>query len=236
LANKQPTLSGSSVVAVSSLTATNTVLSDTIRARAAVALTCDDDLVVTGSLTAQGVNVVQRFTDTRLHPDVVRFAPNLQGYSQILSSLDVSGELSVSSTIYSQNQPVALRSQTEPLFTAVDPLYKNLNLQTGAYELKVRSPFWIHGVFDGTTLNKTVDKGRVPFTVSRSATGVFNIESLTPHPDGADYTVTLTAESGVAFVRGREFAAITSTSFEIVVRDTASFATVNRWVHVCVLV
>jgi hypothetical protein len=59
LANKQPTLGSSSVLAVSRLTATNEVVSDSFRASTASAVTCADNLVVTGSLTANGLDIVQ---------------------------------------------------------------------------------------------------------------------------------------------------------------------------------
>jgi hypothetical protein len=63
LANKQPTLDGSSVVAVSRLTATNEVVTDSIRASTANALTCADNLVVTGSLTVGGSNVLDALSN-----------------------------------------------------------------------------------------------------------------------------------------------------------------------------
>jgi len=59
LANKQPVLSGSSVVSVSRLTATNELVTDSIRASTASAVTCADNLVVTGGLTASGLDIVQ---------------------------------------------------------------------------------------------------------------------------------------------------------------------------------
>jgi hypothetical protein len=181
---------------VGALTATSEILIDTIRARVENQVTIADSLAVTGSLTAQGVDVVQRFNDTRLHPDVVRFAPNLLGYTQILSSLDVSGDMSVTNVIYSQGEPVALRSQTEPLFTAVDPLYKNLNLQTGAYELKVRSPFWCAGRVNGATLATVASIGRVGYTVSRPdgfPVGVYEIRFASPAPNN-NYVISLTQQ------------------------------------------
>jgi hypothetical protein len=58
LANKQPTLGSSSVVAVSRLTATTEVVTDSIRASTASAVTCADNLAVTGSLTVGGFNVM----------------------------------------------------------------------------------------------------------------------------------------------------------------------------------
>jgi hypothetical protein len=51
LVNKQATLNGSSVVAVSRLTATNEVVSNTIRTNTAGQLTCADDMLVQGILS-----------------------------------------------------------------------------------------------------------------------------------------------------------------------------------------
>jgi hypothetical protein len=62
LAKKQDVLGGDSVVLVSRLTTMNEVVTNTIRAHTASALTCDDNLAVTGSLTVGGVNIVQAFT------------------------------------------------------------------------------------------------------------------------------------------------------------------------------
>jgi hypothetical protein len=109
--------------------------------------------------------------------------------------------MSVTNVIYSQNEPVALRSQTEPLFTAVDPIYKNLNLQTGAYELKVHSPFWCAGVveFSGASLTQT---GRVSFTSTRTSQGNYLITFAQPHPNGAVYVISLTSYLLLSQVNG----------------------------------
>ena len=63
LANKQPVLSGSSVVSVSRLTATNEVASNSFRASTANAVTCADNLAVTGSLTVSGFNVLDAISN-----------------------------------------------------------------------------------------------------------------------------------------------------------------------------
>ena len=59
LANKQTTLDSSSVVPVFSLSATGEVVSDTMRALSASAVTVADNLAVEGELTVEGTNVVQ---------------------------------------------------------------------------------------------------------------------------------------------------------------------------------
>jgi hypothetical protein len=172
LANKQSTLTGSSVVSVSRLTATDEVVTDKIRASTANALTCADNLVVDGSLTVGGQNVA-----------------------------------------------TALAAR-EPAFTAVAPLQKVVNFQTGQLELRVISPFWVAGKVGGDA-NVVVSRGQVGFTCTRIATGNFRVDFASPHPDGADYVVVVTSVTANYWVDH-----ITSSSFLAVVR-TSSFAPTN---------
>jgi hypothetical protein len=87
-------------------------------------------------------------------------------------------------------------SNREPLFTAVDPVYKNLNLETGAYELKVHPPFWCAGRVNGLTPAVVSSIGRVAYTVHRPsgfAVGVYEIRFASPAPNN-DYVVNLTQQ------------------------------------------
>jgi len=124
-------------------------------------------------------------------------------------------------------------------FTAVEPLRKVVNLQTGAVELRVDAPFWVCGIFDGTDLTKLADTGRHPFTVTRApgtTVGVFRVSWSTPHPLGINYIVHVTGEFGVAMVRRRIDGPNTSTSFDCFCRDPGSMATnVNRIIHFSVV-
>jgi hypothetical protein len=130
-------------------------------------------------------------------------------------------------------------SNREPLFTAVDPVYKNLDLLTGAYELRVHSPFWIAGKVLGTQSSPTVvaSKGRTGFSVTRrnNATGQYIITFDSDHPDGADYTILLT-QQGTGNIKVQQFAGITprAAGFDIVCYDTA-FAPANFDFYVAVL-
>jgi hypothetical protein len=120
--------------------------------------------------------------------------------------------------------------------TAIEPLRKVVNLQTGAVELRVDSPFWVCGVFDGVTLAKLSDSGRFPFTVTRplGGVGVYRVAWTTAHPLGMNYAVFLTSETGIPFVRGRSD--ISSTGFNIAVRDANAYAnSADRVVHVVVM-
>jgi hypothetical protein len=144
LAAKQPTLSGSSVVTESRLTATNEVVSDSIRASTANAVTCTGNMVVQGSLTVGGLNVANAL------------------------------------------------AASEPAFTAVAPLEKGVNLQTGELELRLDTaglgnPFWCAGVVDGRDLSILASQGQVAFTVARPpqfGVGVYKITFAASHPAG----------------------------------------------------
>jgi hypothetical protein len=87
-------------------------------------------------------------------------------------------------------------SNREPLFTAVDPVYKNLNLETGAYELRVHPPFWCAGRVNGVTPAVVSSLGRVAYTVHRPSgfpVGVYEIRFASPAPNN-DYVISLTQQ------------------------------------------
>jgi len=140
-------------------------------------------------------------------------------------------------TLAGQNVAAQLAA-SEPKFTAVSPLQKVVNFQTGQLELRVDSPFWVCGIFDGTDLTKLADTGRYPFTVTRApgtTVGVFRVSWSTPHPRGNNYIVHVTGEFGVAMVRRRIDGPNTSTSFDCFCRDPGNMANnVNRIIHVSV--
>jgi hypothetical protein len=113
-------------------------------------------------------------------------------------------------------------SNSEPAFTAVAPLHKVVNFQTGALELRVdttglggNSPYWIAGRVDGAsvTVECTVP-GTQPCSIARSVgkpTGIFDI-TFPAHPNGANYVVMLTSYQNGP-VRVWEIVPLTSTSF-----------------------
>jgi hypothetical protein len=143
------------------------------------------------------------------------------------------------SVVVPSNLTVAGVSFASLNFTAVEPLRKVVNLQTGAVELRADTPFWVGGIFDGTDLAKLADTGRHPFTVTRpsgSTVGIFRISWSTPHPLGINYIVHVTGEFGVAMVRRRIDGPNTSTSFDCFCRDPGSMTTnVNRIIHFSVV-
>ena len=61
------------------------------------------------------------------------------------------------------------------------------------------SPFWCAGTVDA---NATVlaTKGKVGFTCTRTATGVYQFNFNTPHPDGQNYVVNATSSVFHAWV------------------------------------
>jgi hypothetical protein len=101
------------------------------------------------------------------------------------------------------------------------------------------SPFWVCGIFDGNDLSILADTGRHPFTVTRApgtTSAVFRVSWSTPHPQGVNYIIHVTAETGVAMIRRRTDGPNTSTSFDCFCRDTANFASgANRIIHLSVI-
>jgi hypothetical protein len=77
-------------------------------------------------------------------------------------------------------------------FTAVQPLQKVVNLQTGAVELRVDStqlnPFWCAGKV-GSTGNVLANIGRVSFTATRTSLGQWTVTFATPHPSANNVVV-----------------------------------------------
>ena len=115
----------------------------------------------------------------------------------------------------------------ELAFTAVAPLQKTVNLQTGQLELRVDtsglggSPFFCAGKVapDGTVLTR---KGQRPnFSIDKVGTGTYNVVFDAAHPDGADYVVSANAETFHEWV---VYGTSTSTGFQLGVRNSSNQA------------
>jgi hypothetical protein len=95
-------------------------------------------------------------------------------------------------TLAGQNVAAALAA-SEPKFTAVSPLKKVINFQTGQLELRVDSPYYCAGrVNANATVASSI--GRVGYTVTRHPdhpAGVYQITFNIPAPDN-NYVITLT--------------------------------------------
>jgi hypothetical protein len=88
----------------------------------------------------------------------------------------------------------------EPAFTAVAPLQKAINLQTGQLELRVNTtgleglnPVFCGGRVDGATASPVSSIGRVGYTFSRPSgqgTGIFTVTFDSPAATN-DYTIQL---------------------------------------------
>jgi hypothetical protein len=95
-------------------------------------------------------------------------------------------------TVAGKNVAAALAA-SEPAFTAVSPLQKVLNIQTGQLELRMDSPFYCAGRVNGITATVGSSTGRVGYTIARAsgqATGVYVITFATPAPSN-DYVITM---------------------------------------------
>jgi len=161
--------------------------------------------------------------------------------------ISVSPNLSVESlTVGGTNVANALDA-CEPAFTAVAPLQKTVNLQTGQLELRVdpnelggsSNPFWISGVFNGSTMQILVNDGRYPFSVARISgypIGVYRITWTEPHPRGAFYAIHCNGEDAFLYVRPRAQGTVTSTEFTLVSKTSTMFnALFNSLVSVSVV-
>jgi hypothetical protein len=161
-------------------------------------------------------------TTAQIRADTV--APFAQGAVRVASDLTVEGQLTVGSV----NVMTALEIR-EPRFTAVAPLRKVFNLQTGELELRVDelqtggNPFFCAGLVseNGTVLAR---KGARPnFTVARYGTGAYEVIFEEPHPDGALYIVNVTAQTFHSWVRaGSEDP--TATGFKVGVVNSSNQA------------
>jgi hypothetical protein len=108
---------------------------------------------------------------------------------------------------------------SEPVFTAVAPLQKAINLQTGQLELRVDTaglggnPFWAAGkvASNGTVLTSS---GRVWFSVANTGRGQYTVTFATPHPT-ADNIVTATSHGYVYLSYANE------TGFGLVLKNYA---------------
>jgi hypothetical protein len=119
-------------------------------------------------------------------------------------------------------------------FTAVQPLQKVINLQTGAVELRVNTdqlnPFWVAGKVDsnGTVL---VTKGRVTFTVTQTATGNYRVDFAQAHPNGVHYVVSLASVAANYWIDG---SSTTASSFLLATR-ASNFGAQSSQFHFSVL-
>jgi hypothetical protein len=112
----------------------------------------------------------------------------------------------------------AALAAAEPAFTAVAPLQKVLNFQTGQLELRVDTtglggnPFFCAGRV-GHNGAVQASSGQVNYTVVRNGTGSYSITFATPHPQ----------ENNIVQVCGLGYAMLTSSSatgFSVQIRNT----------------
>jgi hypothetical protein len=102
-------------------------------------------------------------------------------------------------------------------FTAIQPLQKVVNLQTGAVELRVDAgalnPFYCAGKvgFNGTILSTS---GRVNFTVVRTSAGQYTVTYATPHP--LEHNIVQVSGFGYAMVSNT-----TATGFNVQLRNVS---------------
>jgi hypothetical protein len=134
-------------------------------------------------------------------------------------------------TVAGQNVAAALAA-SEPAFTAVAPLKKVINFQTGQLELRVDSPYHCAGRVNG--INATVGSsiGRVGYSVARPSayptTGVYQISFASPAPHN-NYVISLAAMHYGA-IRLWETTPPTADGFHVVT-STTSWGLTNAIFH-----
>jgi hypothetical protein len=128
---------------------------------------------------------------------------------------DLQAVSATSLTVGGVNVGAALAA-SEPAFTAVAPLRKAFNIQSGQLELRVDSPFWAAGRVAGSA-SVTSSIGQVGFTVSRPSgqtTGVYYVQFASPAPSN-DYVVSL-AQIGNGNIKIWDFTTPTANGFHVV--------------------
>jgi hypothetical protein len=171
-----------------------------------------------GIVRVEGIGLI---VDGELRTDTIR-------------ARDVNGTTSVSKLAVTDSLTVGGVSFASLQFTAVEPLRKVVNLQTGAVELRVDTdqlnPFWVAGKVDsnGTVL---VSKGRVAFTVTQTATGNYRVDFAQAHPNGVHYVVSLASVAANYWIDG---SSTTASSFLLATR-ASNFGAQSSQFHFSVL-
>jgi hypothetical protein len=212
-----------------SLETTGRLRADTVAPFFQGAVRVDSGLDVEGPLSVEGTNVLsalggkqaqltQGGFGTELLYDSnklkrLQFGSGLVGGTDLQPDgsqnvfVSVSSNLSVDSLTVGGTNVAGALDVCEPKFTAVAPLQKVFNLQTGQLELRVDTtglggnPFWVAGTI-GSNGNVLSAKGQVGFTCLRTAAGNYRIAFAEPHPDGAVYVISLSSFVFFAQVNG----------------------------------
>jgi hypothetical protein len=93
-------------------------------------------------------------------------------------------------------------------------------LETGA--TVDRNPFWVAGKVNGSNGAIITNKGRVGFSVGKSATGFYVITMDYPHPDGSEYIIHTTAQTYHSYVRTGGGYDPTNNQFTIIVINSSN--------------
>jgi hypothetical protein len=181
------------------------------------AVTCDGNLTCNGRLAVAGVQVAN---GSVVIPDMLT-----------VDGVNVGDALAAS----------------EPAFTAVAPLEKAFNIQTGQLELRVDTaglggnPFFCAGVVNGQNLAILVSQGQVSFTVSRVTNypaGVYKVTFASSHPRGNNYVILVHSRSSNSYLTPPLVEAPTPQTagyFHVTLRNTAATSILDEQFHFSVL-
>jgi hypothetical protein len=92
------------------------------------------------------------------------------------------------------------------------------------------NPFWVAGKVDPNAV-VLVSKGKVGFTVTRTATGNYRVDFNSAHPNGSNYVISIASDATNYWL---DISSTTSSSFLVALR-ASNFAAQNSTLHFTIL-
>jgi hypothetical protein len=173
--------------------------------RVETGLNVEGNLAASGSLTVGGTNVLAQLGGKQDQLTQEGFGTGLLYDSNKLKQLQFGSGIVGGTDVQpdgSQNVSISvdpgLLASKEPAFTAVAPLQKVVNLQTGQLEMRVNTtgleglnPVFCGGRVDGATASPLSSIGRVGYTVARPSGQAQGIWTITFDSPAASHTYTV---------------------------------------------
>ena len=98
----------------------------------------------------------------------------------------------------------------------------------------IQSPFHCAGKVDGSDLSVFVRKGTSAFTITRPdgrPVGIYHVAFTDPHPDGADYVISLTVQVFNCTIKVWEFSTYVpnANGFHVVILNSSNAVADAAW-------
>jgi hypothetical protein len=143
-----------------------------------------------------------------------------------INTLDVTGNTTIDGNLnVGFNLTCGDITATAIYGTAATQIQSNINTAISNY-----NPFWVPGKVDPNA-NVLVSKGKVGFTVTRTATGNYRVDFATAHPNGTNYVINIASDAANYWL---DVSSTTSSSFLVALR-ASNFAAQNSTLHFTVL-